>query len=131
MTGKTIVVVDDEPHIRHIISRKLAGAGYTVHTASDGVEALALVKEVHPTLLITDLMMPQMDGLKVCAACREDPQTREIPIIIVTGSVMTTAEIEPKLKSFRNTSCISKPFSPRELLKRVQQLVEQDSPKAS
>ena len=131
MTDKTIVVVEDEPHIRHIIARKLEGAGYAVHSACDGADGLELVRELQPSLLITDLKMPCMDGLKMCAACREDPQTQGIPIIMVTGSVITTAQIRPKIEALGNMLCISKPFSPRELLKRVRELVEPGAPKAS
>jgi CheY-like chemotaxis protein len=131
MRGQTIVVVDDEPHIRHVIRRKLQRAGYRVHTACDGTEALQLVTEVSPALVITDLIMPNMDGFELSAACREDPQTREIPIILVTGSVITTAQIQPRLESLKNISCISKPFSPRELLRKVQELVPQGTPNTS
>jgi CheY-like chemotaxis protein len=131
MTGKTIVVVEDEPYIRHIISRKLQGAGYAVHTACDGAEGLDLVRDLQPSLLITDLKMPYMDGLEVCAACRQDPRTQRIPIIMVTGSVITTAQIQPKIKALGNTMCISKPFSPRQLLRKVQELVEPGAPEAS
>ena len=127
MTGRRIVVIDDEPHIRHIIGRKLQGAGYEVHTASNGADGLELIKTVRPCLLITDLQMPRMDGFELCCACREDPQTRALPIIIVTGSVITTVDVKSRSKALGNIWCISKPFSPRELLQKVQELLEPDA----
>jgi len=123
MKGPTILVVDDEPYIRYVISRKLQRAGYEVRTACDGVEALQLVAEVGAALVITDLMMPNMDGFELSAACRADPRTREIPIIVLTGSVVTTAQIQRKMESLSNISCVRKPFSPRELLRTVKELV--------
>ena len=127
MRGPTILVVDDEPYIRHVISRKLQKAGYKVCTACDGAEALELVAEVGAALVITDLVMPNMDGFELSAACRKDPRTREIPIILLTGSVVTTAQIQPKLESISNMSCVRKPFSPRELLRKVQELVPEST----
>lgn len=124
MTVRTIVIVDDEPHIRHIIGRKLEGAGYEVHTASDGEEGLELVKTIRPSLLITDLQMPVMNGFELCSACREDPRTRRLPIILVTGSVIRTADVQAKSEVLGNIYCISKPFSPRKLLQKVRDLVE-------
>jgi CheY-like chemotaxis protein len=128
MTGRTIVIVDDEPHIRHIIGRKLQGAGYEVRTASDGEEGLELVKTIRPSLLITDLQMPGMNGFELCSACREDPRTCRLPIILVTGSVIATADIRAKSEVLGNIYCISKPFSPRKLLQKVRDLVESEIP---
>ena len=129
MTGKTIVVIDDEPHIRQVISRKLQRAGYEVHAARDGAEGVELTKELRPSLLITDLQMPNMDGFEVCTVCREDPQMRTLPIILVTGSVVTTADIESKTDALGNILCMSKPFSPRKLLQKVNELVESGTTK--
>ena len=131
MTARTIVVIDDEPHIRHVISRKLERAGYEVRTASDGAEGLELIRAEKPCLLITDLKMPRVDGLQVCAACRQNPDTRKLPIILVTGSVMMTAEIQSRIGAFDNICCISKPFSPRQLLQKARELVEPATPEAS
>ncbi len=131
MTSRTIVVIDDEPHIRHVIGRKLQRAGYRVHTASDGAEGLELAREFHADLLITDLQMPNIDGFKVCTVCREDPQMRNLPIILVTGSVITTSEIRSKTDVLGNILCISKPFSPRKLLQQVKDIMDSDSRRVS
>ena len=131
MTSEVIVVIDDESHIRQIITRKLQRAGYEVHMANDGTEGLQLVKEVRPNLLITDLQMPNMDGFELCATCRKDPQMRALPIILVTGSVITTTEIESKTDVLGNIFCISKPFSPRKLLQKVKDIMNSDNGGAS
>lgn len=131
MTSKKIVVVDDESHIRHVISRKLQRAGYEVLMANDGAEGVELVKKVQPSLLITDLQMPHMDGFEVCTVCRGDPQMQTLPIILVTGSVITTADIQSKTDVLGNIFCISKPFSPRKLLQKVQDILDSDNGRVS
>jgi CheY-like chemotaxis protein len=128
---KRIVVIDDESHIRQVIARKLERAGYEVHMANDGTDGLELAREVEPDLLITDLQMPNMGGLELCAACREDPQMRTIPIILVTGSVITITEIESKTEVLGNILCLSKPFSPRKLLQKVKSILNSDNGGAS
>jgi len=131
MTNRIVVVVDDEPHIRHIISRKLQGSGYEVQTACDGAEGLDLVKIIKPALLITDLQMPKMDGLEVCAVCRNELKLDALPIILLTGSVTATGRLQSDLEPFDNIHCVSKPFSPSELLRKVQQLLEANKQKTS
>jgi len=128
---KRIVVIDDESHIRQVIARKLQRAGYEVHMANDGTDGLELAREVEPDLLITDLQMPNMDGFELCAACRKDPQMRTLPIILVTGSVITTGVIEWKTDGLGNIFCISKPFSPRKLLQKVKSILNSDNGGAS
>ena len=124
MTKGTVVIIDDEPYIRQVISRKLERAGYEVHTARDGAEGLELISTVKPCLLITAFKMPICNGLEVCASCREDPQTAGLPIIVLTGSTAATGGLQSEVKAFGNVSCMSNPFSPRELLKKVDEVVE-------
>lgn len=124
---KKIVVIDDESHIRQVIARKLQRAGYEVRIANDGTEGLELAREARPDLLITDLQMPNMNGFELCATCREDPQMRTLPIILVTGSVITIGQIESKTAVLGNIFCISKPFSPRKLLQKVKNILDSDN----
>ena len=124
MTVRKILVIDDEPHIRHVISRKLQSAGYEVHTASDGASGLQLLNSVKPALIITDYRMPDMTGLQVCGACRENPQTCALPILLVTGSIAVSNTVQSEVDDLDNVVCISKPFSPRELLRTVDKFLK-------
>lgn len=82
---KAIVLVDDDPMILVAMTEVLTGAGYEVHTARDGLEALALVRAVKPDYVILDVVLPKLDGGRLCAALRQDPRLREIPIIAFSG----------------------------------------------
>lgn len=123
MSAKTILVADDESHILHVVSLKLRNAGYTVVTARDGQEALDLVQQQHPDLLITDYHMPQLSGLELCQKLRQDPGTSTIPAIMLTarGYHLEPADTE-KSGILR---MLSKPFSPRQLLATVNEVLEQ------
>lgn len=81
-----ILVVDDEPDIRFILRHILQREGYEVDVAINGAAALECVKEGHPDLVITDLMMPVMDGNELVERLRSDPQTATIPIMSLTGN---------------------------------------------
>ena len=80
-----ILIVDDDPDTREILSRILGAVGLTTKTASNGVEALSHIKDEIPDLILLDLMMPQMDGFQVLYHLRSDPTTRYVPVIVVTG----------------------------------------------
>ncbi|MEO5937312.1 MAG: response regulator [Terriglobales bacterium] len=79
------LVVDDSMLIRHTVCRYLEQRGFAVESATNGVEALAMLKTVLPDVIITDLMMPKMDGKEFIAALRAMPQTAGIPVVILAG----------------------------------------------
>ena len=81
---KTILVVDDDPVIRDLMSRYLVRGGYTVKTAVNGAEALRLSKECRPDAITLDVMMPEMDGWEALAELKKDPDLAEIPVIMAT-----------------------------------------------
>lgn len=87
MTAKfNVLVVDDEPDKLHLLEVALRVAGYEVRTARDGEEALAAVHSFQPDLVISDVMMPRMDGYELARKMRQNPQTRFIPIILQTAA---------------------------------------------
>ena len=116
-----ILVVDDEAHILHVVSLKLANAGYEVITGQDGEEGLELALEHHPALIITDYQMPYMTGLEMCVALKEHEQTRATPALMLTARGFSLATED--LEKTNIAGVMSKPFSPRELLTRVQDLI--------
>ena len=109
-----ILVVDDEPQITRVLKTTLSGYGYGTRTAADGEEALQLMKDWAPDLIITDLRMPHMDGLDLCRRLREQSQ---IPIIVL--SVKGEERTKVEALDAGADDYVTKPFNMNELLARV------------
>ena len=120
--AKKVLVVDDEAHILHVVSLKLRNAGFDVITAADGEEALELAAAEQPDLLITDYHMPLMNGVELCCALRRQGETASIPAIMLTARGYALEAEDMERTGIRNV--LSKPFSPRELLIAVQEVIE-------
>ena len=123
---KKILVVDDEKPISDIMKFNLTKEGYEVHVAADGEEALQKVDEVHPDLILLDLMLPKMDGLEVARQVRKN---YDMPIIMVTAK---DSELDKVLGlELGADDYVTKPFSNRELVARVKaNLRRQGAPRA-
>ncbi len=117
----TILVVDDEAHIRRVVSMKLERAGYEVITAGDGEEALDVCRQSPPDLIITDYQMPVMTGLEFCQGRRQCAGAEHIPAIMLTarGFDVSTEELEDA----GVVSVMDKPFSPREIVMVVEDIL--------
>jgi two-component system phosphate regulon response regulator PhoB len=116
-----ILVVDDEPDAVELIEFNLKAAGYDVVTAVDGEEALEKARSVIPSLVVLDLMLPEVDGLEVCKILRGDPSTSGIPIVMLTAKA---EEIDRVLGlDLGAHDYVTKPFSPRELVLRIKRLL--------
>lgn len=114
---KKVLVADDEPTIRRLVSRTLTGKGFEVVEAADGEEALMKVTTDKPDVVILDVMMPKLDGWEVRDAMRRDPNLKEIPIIILSA----VGEFEDQLRGLESGAedYITKPFAPEELVEAV------------
>jgi DNA-binding response OmpR family regulator len=121
-SGVTVLVVDDEERIRKLVSLGLKRAGYGVAVASDGEEALARVAEARPDLIVSDVTMPNLDGLSLLSSLREDPSTRAIPFILLTARG-STDDLERGL-GLGADDYLAKPFDMGELLARVHSKIE-------
>jgi two-component system, OmpR family, alkaline phosphatase synthesis response regulator PhoP len=121
VNGKKIVVADDEAHIRHIVSMKLHNAGFHVLTAADGEEAWDLCLSESPDLLITDFQMPLLSGLDLCKRLRQDERTRGVLSIMLTARGFNLDPAE--MAGSGIMTVMSKPFSPRELLEKVKEVI--------
>ncbi len=126
LTGRTIVVVDDEPHLTQILAFNLRRAGATVVTARNGAEALAAVRDGavagrRPDLVVTDFQMPVMNGCDLCLALRADPLTADLPALMLTarGHKLSPAELGPT----NVRRLMSKPFSTADLLAQIHDLL--------
>jgi len=82
---QTVVLVDDDAMILEAMTEVLNGAGYEVHTARDGLEGLALIRAVKPNYIILDVVLPKLDGGRLCAALREEPHFQQTPVISLSG----------------------------------------------
>ena len=121
-----ILIADDEPNQLELMSFNLSNAGYSIIKATNGKEAIELIETHSPDLIILDWMMPKMSGIDVCRTLRSRPETKQIPIIILS------ARSEDSDKSLGlDTGAddyISKPFSPKELISRVNALLRRSRP---
>ena len=118
MTTQKILVVDDDSTSRRLMSHILNREGYDVATASDGVEALELMADDPAEILITDRMMPNMDGVELLKAVRQSPIYGHIPVIIVTAN--SDARDQPEAEAAGATAFLTKPVGSTELLATVQ-----------
>lgn len=112
-----ILVVDDEPAIVRLMEYVLDRQGYIVRTAADGEEALRVVGEFRPELVVLDVMMPRKDGYTVAEAIRADPDLGGVPIIMLSARAQDT-DVEQGLAAGAN-HYLTKPFEPDGLLETV------------
>jgi DNA-binding response OmpR family regulator len=117
-----ILVADDDEHIVELVSLYLRNAGYRVQAAYDGEETLRQVNDLHPSLLVLDIMMPGPDGLQVCRSLRK---RSDMPIILLTAR---TSDID-KIAGLRfgADDYVTKPFNPEELLARVEAILRRST----
>lgn len=116
-----ILVVDDEPHIRRVLSVVLEGRGYEVTMASDGLQGLEELGGEAVDLVILDLMMPGANGLEILSKIRADPQRAETPVIILTAKGQDT-DRDAALAGGAN-DFLTKPFSPKKLIARIDEIL--------
>jgi two-component system chemotaxis response regulator CheY len=117
----TILTVDDSPSIRQMIKVVLEPAGHTVVEAGDGAQGLEKAKSIKPSLVITDLNMPVMNGLELIKALRGQPALLGLPIVFLTTE--SNDAVKQQAKSAGATGWITKPFKPEQLLSVVSKLV--------
>ncbi|HEY3098440.1 MAG TPA: response regulator transcription factor [Methylomirabilota bacterium] len=112
-----VLVVEDERDVADLIRYNLTKEGYEVVVAPTGSDALKQAREVHPDLVLLDIMVPQLNGWEVCRRLKQDAETKNIPVIMVTGRV----EEGDKVLGFEMGAddYVTKPFSPRELVARI------------
>lgn len=115
-----ILIVDDEPNLVKLLKSILEGNGYDVIVACDGQDGLDKTYQEKPDLIILDVMLPKMDGYEVCKMLRSDAQSRDIPIIMLTGR--TEAQDIRMGMDLGAVSYVQKPFNPDMLLGIIQGL---------
>ena len=119
----TILAVDDDPDALFILDRLLCRQGYRVRTASGGKAALAALDEELVDIVVLDVMMPDLDGLQVCGALRQNERTRAIPVILLTASAHTETRLAAM--DLGVTEFVTKPLNSRDLLARIRAQLHQ------
>jgi DNA-binding response OmpR family regulator len=121
--GKSVLVVDDEADIRKALRIVLEAEGYQVLEAGDGLEALQMVHQARPELIILDIMMPHMDGLEVLRRLEADPETAGLPVIflsILSSEMDVMHGLEQGAVEY-----ITKPFDPFQVARTVRMMLEE------
>ena len=121
-----VVVVEDEPPLQKLLAYNLEAAGFETAQAFDGEEAVMLIEERPPDLLILDWMLPQLSGLELCRRLRRRPETAHLPVIMLTAR----GEEHDRLRGLETGAddYVTKPFSPAELIARVRAVLRRVRP---
>lgn len=121
MQGNKILVVDDEPNIVRSLTFVLNKGGYDVSFARDGEQAMTMIRDSKPNILILDVMMPNKSGYEVCNEIKSDPDLRDIHVVMLTAKGQDD-DRETALSQGAD-EYISKPFSPIKILARVKEIL--------
>ena len=121
MAGDSILVIDDSPTILKVVQLVLTKAGYTVYTATDGDEGLALAAEERPDVILLDFVMPKMNGYQVCQTLHQDEDLTDIPVILMSAKGDQVGERFVKVMGI--VDYITKPFSPEAITGVIQHTV--------
>ena len=115
-----ILIVDDEYDFIELLQYKLAGHGYELIVASDGVHALSQARRMKPNLILLDILLPDLDGLSVCEILRRQPSTRKIPVIFMSA---LTGDVTKRTASMHAEDFFTKPLDLARLEKRIGELL--------
>lgn len=122
MTGKRILVVDDEQQLVHAIKINLQSAGFAVLEAYDGEEALRLAQEHMPDLIVLDVMLPKMDGYWVCSLLKRDTRYQAMPIILFSArSQPEDIELGARVGA---QAYLVKPVEPQQLISKINEILQ-------
>jgi len=116
-----ILIVDDENDFIELLQYKLAGYGYELIVANDGVHALSQARTLKPNLILLDILLPDLDGLSVCEILRRQPATKKIPIIFMSA---LTGDITKRTAFMQAEDFFTKPLDLNRLGKRISELLQ-------
>jgi DNA-binding response OmpR family regulator len=120
--AKKILLIDDEKDLVETVVFRLEGSGYEVITASDGKEGLNKAKKENPDLIVLDLMLPMIDGYKVCGLLKADVKYNKIPIIMFTARAQESDKAIGR--EVGADAYITKPFEPQILMDKIKELLK-------
>jgi len=121
MEKKKILVVDDEPDVTDLVAYHLKAKGFQVENLNDATASISKARAQQPDLIILDIMMPHLSGIQICRILRADPKLARVPIIFLTAK----AEAHDRIEGLESGAddYLSKPFSPKELVLRVESIL--------
>jgi len=125
MKEKKIVVVDDEPFILRSLSYVLKREGYQVFSATNGEEAVQVIRDVKPELLFLDVMMPKKSGFEVCREIKSDPDLKDVYVVLLTARGQASDKVAGM--ELGADEFMTKPFSPSKIVGRVKEILETPS----
>lgn len=120
--SKQILVVDDDPAIFHLLEGILTPMGYNCESVGDGINALSVIKEKAPDLVVLDVMMPKLDGYNVCRQLKFDENLKDVPVIILTSR--KSSEDEKLSKDVGANAFLTKPIDSSEIIKAIKSILE-------
>ncbi len=126
---RTILIVDDRAENLYLLQALFQGHGFAVQTASNGKEALGLARESPPALVISDILMPVMDGFAFCRAWRSDPKLAAIPFVFLTATYTDGSDEQFALKQGADLF-LQKPIDPEQILESVRTLLDRMAPRS-
>ena len=118
---KKVLIADDLPKVVELVRVTLEDKDYKIIETSNGKETLRKAREEQPDAILLDIMMPKMDGFEVCRQLKKDPQTKEIPIIMLTAKGQKVDK--EKGREAGANDYITKPFSPSVLLIKIEEIL--------
>jgi CheY-like chemotaxis protein len=121
LNPRKILLVDDEQYVTSLVAAKLRALGDHVTTAGDGEEALPLATSLLPDLIVSDLQMPIMTGFELACELKKQPETAEIPVILLTARGHLVEAGEMSQTNIRQL--LAKPFSAKELVAKIEELI--------
>jgi two-component system, OmpR family, alkaline phosphatase synthesis response regulator PhoP len=122
-----ILIVDDENDFIELLQYKLAGHGYELIVANDGIHALSQARQMKPDLILLDILLPDLDGLSVCEILKRQPATKKIPIIFMSA---LTGDVTKRTVALHSEDFFTKPLDLIRLEKRIGELLN-PSPSAN
>ena len=121
----SVLMIDDDIEIRHMLGMLLDFEGWETLEASDGIEGLQVLEQSLPDVIVLDVMMPRMDGIQFCRELRKREETAKIPVIILSGK--TTADAIAEGMEAGATLYLTKPTSPQKILTTLNKMIDPDN----
>jgi len=121
--SKLIIFVEDEPALQKVLGATLEQSGYEVKSAFDGQSGLALIKQFKPAMVLLDLILPKKDGFEVLQEIKNDPETKDIPVIVLTN-LESPHDVEKAIKLGATTYLVKANYELHEVMEKIKELVK-------
>ncbi len=123
----TVLLADDDAILRDMYTMRLTRAGFEVHGVMNGQEAVEEAKQIHPDIILLDVMMPKMNGLDALKLIKSDPDTGHIPVVLLTAMVQDLSQVADVIKSAEKY-LVKSEIIPDQLVKTVQEILAKKNP---